>query len=355
MKQPDQKLKSVPVQFIKTDNGVILKRGCTEVKIGGEGTDRVLRILFAATSSTGSTKKELLNLFSPSSHELVARLIDELVRRRLLTHDKGRDVGKEESGLDLFYWHFGVTSEDVNRTLNERNLVICGVNTISGQLATSLYYAGCQNVRVLDDPRLRNLRLYDNSGRLRSSAWPGFLPLPESYETTADPASIDCLITTSDFGSAPALAEWNKFCIENNRCYLPVFIKNLIGYIGPLVIPGETACFQCLYARQNANLENPDSHLVVDSAVFDSQHVLAFHPSIATIVAEVAMFELMKFYSRAMDSYAGSLIEVNLLALRLRARRVLKIPRCHVCSPLTKASSTTATHSYFSAPKEPVE
>jgi bacteriocin biosynthesis cyclodehydratase domain-containing protein len=355
MKRHDLNLRSVPVQLIRSDKGVILKRGCTEVKIGGEGTDRVLRVLFAATSNAGSTKKELLDLFSPGSRQLVSRLIDELVTRRLLIYDKGPDAVKNESGLDLFYWHFGVTSEDVNRTLNERQIVICGVNTISGQLATSLYYAGCRNVRVLDDPRLRNLRLYDNAGQLRHSAWPGFLALPERYETTVDPASIDCLIATSDFGSAPAIGEWNTYCIENNRCYLPIFIKNLIGYIGPLVIPGETACFHCLHARQNANFENSDTHLKIDDAAFDGQHVSAFHPSITTIVAELAMFELMKFYTRIMDSYAGCLIELNLFSLRLKARRVLKIPRCHVCSPLNKTSTTTSTLSYFSAPTGPVK
>ena len=215
MKRHDQNLKSVPVQFIKIDKGVILKRGCTEVKIGGEGTDRVLRILLAATSCNGSTKKELLKLFSPASHNLVNRLIDELIARRLMIYEKGSELRKNESELDLFYWHFRVATEDVTRILNERKIVICGVNTISRQLAASLYYAGCRNLRVLDDPRLRNLRLFDDAGHLKSASWPEIIVRPERYEKTVDPNSLDCLVASSDFGTAPAIAEWNTFCIES--------------------------------------------------------------------------------------------------------------------------------------------
>jgi hypothetical protein len=61
----------------------------------------------------------------------------------------------------------------------------------------------------------------------------------------------------------------------------------------------------------------------------------------ASILGNIAAFELIKLYSGALPrSKVGTLIEVNLLGTKLTSRKVLKVPRCIICSQLNSRSFT---------------
>ena len=201
--------------------------------------------------------------------------------------------------------------------------------------------SGLACVEVVDHPPLRNLRLFDRSGSLRDGGWPNDLPGPVAYGedfASLRPEGLDCLVATSDIGGMQLLREWNARCVEAGRPFLPVVLQDLIGYVGPFVVPGETACFECLRARQNANMDDPLSQRAAEFSAAEGQAVVGFHPVMATMLGAVAAMELVKHYGiRAPLSKPSTLIEVNMLTSRMEPRRVLKIPRCRVCG--TSASN----------------
>ena len=352
-----KQLRSLPVQLIEFDGGVVLKRGCTEVRIGGDGVAHAVQLLLTATSNHGATRQEICQLFAPAEHSAIEHLIDELVARRLLVYCSAGEPLEEglESSLDVFYWHFDARAPEVNERLNCQKIVILGVNSISQQLALSLSKSGVKNLRIVDHPALRNPCFFDHTGRLKEGTWPIAVRAPGEYGEGIAPESVDCLVVTSDFGRNPTLREWNGFCVEHRRHFLPVILHNVIGYVGPLVVPGETACFECLLARQNSHLENPEIHRVIEEATAEGQRVIGFHPSMPSTLAEVAAFELTKFYSGLLPGRVGTLIEVNLLATRMMGRKVLKVPRCPTCSPLNTRPSTTPRRSMFTLVPEAKE
>jgi bacteriocin biosynthesis cyclodehydratase domain-containing protein len=341
-----KKLRALPVQLIPIKDGVILKRGCTEVKFVGEGAGDTLRFLLAAAAGDGVTREELGALFPETSRPAIATLIERLVGSRFLVPADSvmSPVDGRESSLDIFYWHFGDTTARVTERLNSQRIVILGVNEISRQLVTSLGALGANNFEVVDDPLLRNLRLFDDAGQLIAGRWP-VSELPQTFEEWVKrvaPQSLGCLVATSDFGDRQMMKEWNRFCVDNRRLFLPVVLRNVTGYVGPLVVPGETACFECLEARQNSHMNDHATARTVQDGAFEGQVATGFHPSMASILGDIAAFELTKFYSGALPMRnVGTLIEVNLFAPQVTGRKVLKIPRCVVCSPLNARSSTT--------------
>jgi thiazole/oxazole-forming peptide maturase SagC family component len=240
--------------------------------------------------------------------------------------------------MDVFYWHFGLKTEEVNKRLEERQIAIMGVNTISRQLAQTLRAAGMENVTLVDYPLLTNLRLYNDEGELIPSEWPASLGEPVAYKewiTNVEPSELDCLVATSDFGGLQLMRQWNEFCVQNRCNFLPIVLQDLIGYVGPMIVPGETACFECLRARQNSNMEDPDSQRTSEGSAFESQSVVGFHPAMASILGDIAALELTRFYGGWMQSrLGGNLIEVNLIAMQMATRRVLRVPRCRVCGTL---------------------
>lgn len=343
----DQTLSSFPFKIISTKEGVILKRGCTEVQIRGENIASVIEQIFSISTRNGVTRDLLVEYFSPEVQPAVAKLVDQLIERRFLVPHAFGDSHLEshEDSMDIFYWHFGQTKSEVHCRLNAQKVTILGVNYISQQLAASLGESGFAQVEVVDEPGLRNLRLFEDVNGGQSPQWPSFLskPLaPKEWEATVDASSLDCIIGTSDFGYAPVLRKWNTFCVQQNLRFFPIVLSNMIGQIGPFVIPQETACYECLLTRQHSNLSNPNAKQAMDEMAFETQAVVGFDPSMASILGNIAAMELTKFYSQAMPLWnVGKLIEVNLLATRMTPRNVLKLPRCPVCSPMLTWSAIT--------------
>ncbi len=333
-----EKLRLLPVQIIDLNGAILLKRGCIEVKIGGNAIADIVKTI-ASLPEEGATRQDICKRFLPVDRPRVEQLLDALLARRLLVsqHSIERAEAKPETNLDVFYWHFEEDGSQAIDRLNALEFCIVGVNRISYQLATALCASGVTRLRVLDHPMLRNISFFDHHGNLRPNKWPTTLPIPFRFSDSAADTENDCLIATSDFGPALVLRDLNTYCINNYVHFLPVVLHNMIGHIGPFVIPGETACYECMRSRLNSHVLNEEMRQVnaaVEQVACEGQCMSGFHPSMASILGEFATFELIKFYSGIGNWRVGNLIEVNLLTTRLTSRKVLKIPRCASCSPL---------------------
>ena len=347
-----KKLKGLPVQLVETQNGMILKRGCTEIRISGSRASKAIHTILSATTRAGATSQQICEAFPSLERPVVKSLIEHLVKRNILiqTDSIYQVTDGNESNLDIFYWHFGEPGRTVTERLNSRRITILGVNYISRQLASSFRSSDIDSFEVIDDPMLRNSRLFDGAAQLKRDQWSD-LQRPRDYkewEETCDSQTQDCLVATSDFGDQQRMRGLNKFCVQQKINFFPIVLKNLLGYIGPIIIPMETACFECLRARQNAHMNDPDSRRALEEFAIDGQKTIGFHPSMASILGDIAVFELTKFYSGVLTPpRVGTLIEVNLLASKMIARKVLKVPRCPICSPMNFMASSTSQKRVF--------
>jgi thiazole/oxazole-forming peptide maturase SagC family component len=146
------------------------------------------------------------------------------------------------------------------------------------------------------------------------------------------------IIAVSVFGQVAHLQSWNKYCQKNGVPFLPVFLNDLVGYIGPLTIPGETACFQCLLHRLNSNdrVGLFDTNFDLDSA--SARAVTPIHPAMLNVLAEVTSLEVFKHHALSFP-FVGRLIEVNLLQVEVHTRKLLRVPRCAGCSNFERTPS----------------
>lgn len=350
---PTTKMRAFPVQIIDLDDGVLLVRGSSQVKIGGHKVAaEAVKLILTACSGEGSSLEEILDLFSPPERPAVEKLIEQLVDRLILAEGNTPPPpnNRIETELEVFYWNFGLAAEKVEAELNKNNFVIVGINTINRRLCQVLEDTGVNSYEVIDYNQLRNLRLFKSDGTLKGEKWPAPIKKPvgsEKWLENMDPGFISCLIATSDFGGQHILRDWNTYCVENNILFLPVVLNKSIGYIGPLTVPGETACFECLRGRENSNFENPELERISEYHAYSGQLVAGFHPSMASILGDFAVMELTKFFSHELPWRVGELIEVNLLAPSLTTRKVLKLPRCQTCGPLTKVPSISPLKQSF--------
>jgi bacteriocin biosynthesis cyclodehydratase domain-containing protein len=339
-----EKLFAVPVSLMETGDGIILKRGRTAIEVGGAEAAQVVGAILSAASK-GVSREQILEPFVPEERETVESLVDHLIGRRILVSESespNTDQGSE-SPLDIFYWQFGTQTKQISERLNARRIKIFGVNYISLRLAAGLRASGADSFEIVDVPLLRNAALFGPRGVLNESAGPVV-----AFDEHMDPESLDCLVVTSDMGGVEQLRAWNEFAVLHRLHFLPVLLQDLVGYVGPVVVPGQTPCYECVVSRQNAHLMDYQSRRAMEAAFLQDQAVGGFHPSIASILGDIAALELTKFFGLGGAlARPGVLIEVNILGSEMKARRVLRLPRCPVCSRLNRVSSTTFTRSWL--------
>ncbi len=326
--------------MIDVPSGVLLKRGTTELLVSGEGSRELLLSILVAAGDQGIDLEELRKRFAPSDEpNSVGALLEELRGRRILVDASAAQLAGSlvETPLDVLAWDAGGSASALRAALAETSVHVIGVNAISRRLVDALGRDGF-TVCSVDHPELRNVRLFDLGGTLKPESWGS--TAPESYDTwsaTLDARTVSCLAVCSDFGGLQLLSAWNEIAYENGWTFLPVVLQDLIGFVGPLVVPGETACFECFLARRDSSATPSPHARAAEAHAFAGQSISAYHPSMASVLGDVAALELTKFFGSLWPSeLVNRAIEVNLLAAKMESRRVLKIPRCRVCSPLNE-------------------
>lgn len=341
------------VQLVEIDGGILLRRGNSQVQVSGEGVREVVEALLTTAADGGATVDELCDLFSPEMREEVQTLVRWLQERRFLEPSGERRNGSgpsPEDASDVFFWEFRTSAAEVARRLSECSFMVLGVNLVARRLVEALRGWGAGRVEVVDYPLLANLRLFDDAG-LRREEWPASLGEPLDYaEWTrgVEERDFTCLVVTSDFGGQDGMRVWNEYCVRHGRHFLPVLLQDTVGWVGPLVIPGETPCLECLRARQNSHMEDPSVQRAVDAAAFVGQAVSGWVSSMASVLGDVAAFEMARFYGGWMRSrIPGRVVEVNLLATRMLDRRVLRVPRCAVCGAVEQRPPVSVDRDQF--------
>jgi bacteriocin biosynthesis cyclodehydratase domain-containing protein len=325
---PPVRLRALPMQVISGEGCLILKRGRVELAIRGEAAATVVCVLLGAAAEGKATREDLAGLFGPALRAATEALLEHLVRRRFLVPVGEGELpeASEEGPAEVFYWHFGQTEAEVTARMNGRRVVVVGVNAVSRRLVASLRDSGLRSVELRDDPLLRNLSISDPGEVLGADA--------------IDPQAVDCLVATADLGGPQLLSRWNEFCVLHRRPFLPVVLMDLVGQIGPLTIPGETACLECARQRQRSHAADPHSRRLIEAVI--GRSTTGFLPPMASMLGDVAAMEIIKFLGIGPPvGQVGALIEINMLACDMTARPVLRLPRCPVCTPLAERPSLT--------------
>lgn len=352
MELPPPRYRALPLQVIDVDGGVILKRGVVEIRVVGGGAAGAVRTLLEAASGAGIAEADLGALFAAAERPGAEALLRRLIERRFVVHEPGAPGGaaadprREEGAADVFYWHFGERRAQVAARIAGRGLVLVGVNRISRQLARSLLDSGVSSFEVRDDPLLRNPAFFDDAGALRPGAWPVELGAPIAHGGgvhAVDPGRFGCLAATAELGGMQLLRPWNELCVLHRRLFLPVLLEDLIGHVGPLVVPGETACFECFRLRRSTHEADPRARRAIEAAGAGGRSAAGSLPAMASVLGDVAAVELLKLLGLHPPlGGPGTAVEVNLLASDMTARRVLRMPRCPVCSPLSERPAPAA-------------
>jgi bacteriocin biosynthesis cyclodehydratase domain-containing protein len=314
-----------PLHLIPIDDGVILRRGAEKVKVSGEHAHAIVETLVAKTArGTPQTLDALLADFRDDLRPDVDDLLRELRERRFLT-EAGEPAEREESPADVLFWQLDRDAGAVRDALATAHVAVVGINRVGLALADGLLGGGFAHVELLSHPLLDNVGVAPSATIPGGAARDDFVPWAER-----DP-DVDCLVVTSDFGGLETMRDWNARALRGGFAFYPAVVQDGVAYLGPVVVAGSGACFECLWQRQNSHVEEPGDRARTEPFAFFGQYVDAALPAMGSAAGYLASIELTRYFGRLPGFTPGTHVEVDLLTMRSAARKVLRVPRCAAC------------------------
>ena len=116
---------------------------------------------------------------------------------------------------------------------------------------------------------------------------------------------------------------------------LYVYLDQHILRVGPLAIPGATACIECLYHRVASTRQHYNEFV----ARTNSENILVF-PKASELLARCALLAIPGILAYLSDSSRGveygAIREYDLIRGTSKVSHLLRLPRCPVCSTAAK-------------------
>lgn len=321
-----------PFQVLEYPSGVILRRGDIQILIEGEDGLSTVLIILTLTSGSKSTIPEILIRFPEFRRVEVKSLLEELIKKRFLFKEDLLSNNKiqDESTSDVFYWQLNKRPGEVSELIGKKPIAIVGINKLSLKIRDALEGIGIDDYDMVDYGPLRGFSVNQQNNIKKNKPF-------DDWKNSINYNTI--VIGSMEFGGQALLLELNEWCVQKGISFLPIVIDHMKAFIGPLVIPHQTACLQCLRSRQNAHLHNISLERFAENFSNDGQEVAANHPSLINVAAEITAFEIIRAFGNLKPNYHPSLIEVDLLNGRMLNKRVLKIPRCKICSNFNRTTA----------------
>jgi bacteriocin biosynthesis cyclodehydratase domain-containing protein len=329
----DAALPAAPVVVRLGDDRVVVKRGFTEVALGGDAVASEVEEIVGLLGA-GHDPEDVLDAVPVAARARAARIL-RAMRERGMLEDA---VAVEAAGLDgrqrVFYRELGRRGAAAIGQLAAATVAIVGENGVTAVAARELLASGVGEVRVVPDDGL------DADG----PGWPDDprLRRPGDLARALDGARLLCV--ASEAGEVDALYDANRVALEAEVPFLPAWIDATVAHVGPLAYPRETACLRCYRLRADANDRDRAASAAVRrhlSASPAARAQLGTLPPMVTAAGALLAMEALKGLAEVAPSdTVGRHVELNLLAFDSRVRRVLKIPRCPDCSDAMRHKPT---------------
>ena len=355
------------VDIVPLRNGHILIRSDTlTLRLeGGSSRDFVERVLplLDGRRSLSEITRELPDL----PGEDLSRHLELLAKADVLRssdHPQGQQsIGQQALAPFLSMLEsLGIPASESLDLLSRSRVAVVGLEGHGAHLASILSRCGIGSM-VLVDPypcELGNLALMpllgpDSAGKARHDAVKAALGAQGCK--TEIVTGGDQVITGEGIAALVADCQMLAGCFDKgfsstnhwiNRASLDLGIPAIyaqsmghIALVGPMVLPGDTACYMCYRMRSLACAEDFSEVMTyeefLDRMKRPALHERAVLPTTTAYVASLMALEILKhLLSLSQPSLANKVLEFDAFSLQTATHNVLQKPDCPVCSEKKK-------------------
>ena len=302
-------------RVLQQEDRLLLQYGETLVSFEGRAATRLLPALLPLLDGTRSLD-EIVEIIGPAVRQAVEHALGLLQAHGVLTEPALEAVTESERRSAEFLAAtdpLGRTAAELLATIRTACVAVAGAGPLAADVASSLRRSGISGLERLVLPA-------------ESAELGGFqlaLAVPSGEEL-------------------PRLSAWNEAALGAALPWLQVLpFDGLFGAVGPLYVPGETACYECFRFRRASNVDYGSEFLALQDVPAPLPAAAGVEQTVAGLAATFALRWL---------AYRDQFLPGTWYALELGVRPALevhvlyRVPRCPACSGLGKAAEPLPWH-----------
>lgn len=281
---------------------LLLEHGGAVVALEGAALERLVPALLPLLDGTRAVD-EIVALLGRPARPAVEQALALLAGHGLLTEgpplDAPRPFAAAAESLSATR-RDGPSPHEVRHRLRDARVAVAGETPLAATVARELLRAGVGRVEPVD----WNVALLE--GR---------------HDVAVAPAGSQDLAE---------LEGWASRRNEDGVAWLALLPSDgRLAPVGPLVVPGETACLECYRLRRAATSDCREELRALTGTPSSARSAGV----VDTLIAGVAALALLRYLAGLDPTLPGSFYALDLgVPLSLSRHRVLRVPRCPACS-----------------------
>jgi ribosomal protein S12 methylthiotransferase accessory factor len=272
---------------------------------------------------------DILNLLSEFKKQDVIDVLHALYGLKLITHEG--IVNKRTNKPNLS----NILVDQVKKSTrppSDLQILLIGTGFLAYRLAKLLRTSNIKYNTIKSFPfadmltkRLANEIYRKNNDSL--AAAPSFL---SSFISFFDKS--DLVIVAEDYPNIGLFESINKICFRKKKAWIRVSFDDNIGYLGPLVVPNETSCFNCCELRLVTNSRNYEYELW-DNKERIPKTKLTVPEIFVHSLSAMCLDEVLKYLANLKTETIDNLYVFDTRELKFSKHRILTHPNCIYCNP----------------------
>jgi ribosomal protein S12 methylthiotransferase accessory factor len=276
---------------------------------------------------------EILRLLSEFKRKDVIGTLQTLDKLDLLDIGSNPDNDKSELRSNNSSYHLQYHTVQNKSHLSNSRLVLIGDGILAEKLALSLRNTKISfsktSSKMIEKSRMK-MALGQTNVKNAIETEPMYF-FPESLISTIEQA--DLIVVAQDYHDLVLFERVNQMCFRKQKPWLRASFDDSVGYVGPLVIPRKTSCFNCCELRLVTNSPNYEYELWINRQNIPKGKLLV-PKYFADILTTICTNEISAFLSRhKKPQTVDNLIVLDTHDLNTSRHKVLTHPNCICCNP----------------------
>lgn len=308
--------------------------------------DQNLIALFKYVSNSDRTMQEILSFLKQNGLEESAGgdVIHTLINNGFFVK-KTDSLNVEKNREALFFSTFkGVnTGIDTYDELSNKHVTIVGIGAIGTIILESLTRAGVSNFTLIDFDIVEKSNLqrqvlfdFDDIGKQKVNvAKEKILMINPNVKVNIEavdilsnqftiPKETDLIVCTADSSVKDIRQKINKLSIQEKLPVVFAGFSEYLGIIGPLIVPGKTACWECIVNNIGELYEDLNKDRIIPS-----------FGALCNVIGSVLSVELIKYFTKIADcKIIGQELIYDIINSNITEHKWSKDPRCRICGEI---------------------
>ncbi len=209
-----------------------------------------------------------------------------------------------------FFSHFLQNPQGAIALMNDARVGVLGDEQLKADIIDHLSKLGLGHIKDFGVPQKGNLE-YDLKG-------------------------IDILIACKESSGFSFFDKVNNLCLSSGARWLHVAIEGSTAFLGPTIVPKQTACYECYDRRRNSNRADLESFLAYKEVIENESSDLSegFLQPFWSLISSQVSLEITRIISGfAPPNTIGSFYEFNPQTPNSVKHEVFRVPNCPACNP----------------------